>query len=140
MAEYNGNAIYLRMNAINVESLWKNMEISQSTGDEDVTAGAGSEYEKHAAKLRGASAKITLAYNDTQAATDMAALYTQNSIVAVVYGPEGSTVGKLCDSRNWLITGISGPSTNVEKTMVVLEFDLVATGTPTKNIYKGETF
>lgn len=140
MAEYNGNAICLRMNAINVESLWKNMEISQSIGDEDVTAGAGAVWEEHAGKLRGASAKITLAYNDTQAATDMAALYTANSVIAVVYGPEGSTVGKPCDSRSWLVTGVSGPSTNVEKSMVVLEFDLVATGTPTKNIFAGETF
>jgi hypothetical protein len=140
MAEYNGNSIYLRMNAINVESLWKSMDIQQSIGDEDVTAGAGSVWEEHAGKLRGAKAKITLAYNDTQAATDMAALYTSNSVIAVVYGPEGNTVGKPCDSRSWLITGVSGPSTNVEKNMVVLEFELVATGTPTKNIFAGETF
>lgn len=140
MAEYNGNSIYLRMNGINVESLWKQMDISLSVGDEDVTAGSGTAYEEHAAKLRAAKAKITLAYNDAQAATDMAAQYAASMVIPVVYGPEGNTAGKLCDNRNWLITGISGPSTNVDRSAVVLEFDLVGTGTPTKDIHKGETF
>lgn len=140
MAEYNGNAIYLRMNSINVEALWKQMDISKAVADVEVTAGAGSVYEEHAGGLRSATAKITLAYNDTQAATDMAALYTATSIIPVVYGPEGSTTGKPCDSRNWLITGIAGPSTQVAMEPVILEFDLVASGTPTKDIHKGETF
>lgn len=140
MAEYNGNSIYLRMNGVNVESLWKSMDISLSVGDEDVTAGAGSAYEEHAGKLRGAKAKIQLAYNDTQAATDIAAQYAASMVIAVVYGPEGSAVGKPCDNRSWLITGISGPSTGVDKPAVMLEFDLVATGTPTKDIHKGDTF
>ncbi len=140
MAEYNGNAISLSMNGVSVAALWKQMDISLSVGDEDVTAGSGSVYEEHAAKLRGAKGKITLAYNDTQAATDIAAQYTASSIIAVIYGPEGSATGKPCDNRSWLITGISGPSTNVDKSAVVLEFDLVATGTPTKDIHKGDTF
>jgi hypothetical protein len=140
MAEYNGNSVYLRMNSINVESLWKKMDISKSVADVEVTAGSGTVYEEHAAGLKGATAKITLAYNDTQAATDMAALYTALEVIPVVYGPEGNTAGKPCDSRNWLITGISGPSTQVSKEPVILEFDLVGTGTPTKDIHKGETF
>jgi len=140
MAEFNGNSVYLRMNSVNVESLWKQMDISLSVGDEDLTAGSGTAYEEHGAKLRGAKAKITLAYNDTQAATDMSAQYAASMVIPVVYGPEGSTAGKPCDSRNWLITGISGPSTAVDKPAVILEFELVGTGTPTKDIHKGETF
>ncbi len=140
MAEYNGNSIYLRMNGVNIESLWKMMDIGKGVNDVDVTAGAGTEYEEHAAGLKSGKAKITLAYNDAQAATDLAAVHTQNEIIAVVYGPEGSTVGKPCDNRNWLITNIAGPSTKVEKEPVLLEFDLVASGTPTKDIHKGDTF
>lgn len=140
MAEFNGNDVYLRFNGVDVEARWRTMEISRSVGDEDVSAGAGVEYEKHAAKLKSATAKISLIYDDTQAATDIAALHTTSSVVAVVYGPEGNTAGKPCDSRNWLITGISGPSTGHDKPLVMLEFDLVATGTPTKDIHKGETF
>jgi len=140
MAEYNGNSIYLRMNAVNVEALWKQMDISKGVNDVEVTAGSGSTHEEHAAGLKSAKAKITLAYNDTQAATDMAALYVATEVIAVVYGPEGNTAGKLCDNRNWLITNISGPSTQVSKEPVLLEYDLVATGTPTKDIHKGDTF
>lgn len=140
MAEYNGNDIYLRMNGIDVEARWRQMDIARSVGDEDVTAGAGVEYEKHAAKLKAGTAKITLMYDDTQAATDMSALYNANSIITVVYGPEGNATGKPCDNRSWLITGITGPSTAYDKPAVMLEFDLVASGTPTKDIHKGETF
>lgn len=140
MAEYNGNAIYLRMNGVNVETLWKQMDISKGVADVEVTAGAGSVYEEHASGLKSATAKITLAYNDTQAATDIAALYVSTEVIAVVYGPEGNTVGKPCDQRNWLITSIAGPSTQVSKEPVLLEFDLVATGTPTKDIHTGATF
>jgi len=140
MAEFNGNAVYLRMNSINVEALWISMDISESIGDEDVTAGSGTVYEEHNAKLVAAKGKLTLAYNDTQAATDMAAQWSTSHVIPIVYGPEGSTAGKPCDSRNWLVTGIAGPSTDVSKTKVVLEIDLVGTGTPTKNIHAGDTF
>jgi len=140
MAESNTNAVYLRMNSVNIESLWKQMDISKGVADVDVTAGSGTAYEEHAAGLKSAKAKLTLAYNDTQAATDMAAIHTATEVVAIVYGPEGNTAGKPCDSRSWLITGISGPSTKVEKAPVLLEFDLVGTGTPTKDIHNGDTF
>ena len=140
MAEFNGNAIYLRMNSVNVESLWKKVEISQSVGDEDVTAGSGAVYEEHNGKLVAAKMKITLAYNDTQAATDLAAQYVSTHKVAVVYGPEGNSSGKPCDNRSWLITSVTGPNMGVDMPVVELEFEMVGTGVPTKDIFKGETF
>ena len=140
MAEYNGNSIYLRVNDVNVEALWKQMDISKGVADVEVTAGAGSTHEEHAAGLKSGKAKLTLAYNDTQAATDIAALHVATEVIAVVYGPEGNAAGKPCDNRNWLITNIAGPSTQVAKEPVLLEFDLVGTGVPTKDLHKGDTF
>jgi len=140
MAEFNGNTPYLRINSYNVESLWKSMEITKSVADVDVTAGSGSVYEEHAAGLKSAKAKLVIAYNDTQAATDLAGLYTALEVVNVTWGPEGNTSGKPCDNRSWLITDVSGPTQTVTKDAVVLEYSLVGTGTPTKDIHKGETF
>jgi hypothetical protein len=140
MAEYNGNDIYLRMNGVDVEARWKEVTIGRKVGDEDMSSGAGIEYEKHAAKLKAGTAKVVLMYDDVAAANDMAALHTNSSIMAMVYGPEGNAAGKPCDNRNWLVTGINGPSTKADKPAVLLEFDLVATGTPTKDIHKGDTF
>lgn len=140
MAEFNGNAIYLRMNGINVESLWKAVKLTQKVGDEEVTAGSGTVYSEHAAKLVDVDIEITLAYNDTQAATDMAAQYTATRIIPIVYGPEGNTAGKPCDNRNYLITDIDGPNTTVDKAVSELVFKGKGTGTPTKDIFKGETF
>lgn len=140
MAELNGNSIFLTVGGISVGSLWKMFSIDKGVNDVDVSAGSGSTHEKHAAGLKSGKAKMTLAYNDTQAATDISALYQATEILAIVYGPEGNTAGKPCDQRNWLITGISGPTTKVEKEPVLLEFDLVGAGTPTKDLHKGDTF
>lgn len=140
MAEFNGNSIYLRMNSVNTEALWQAVEISQSVDVVEVTAGSGSVYKENAGGLVAAKMTITLAYNDTQAATDIAAQYVATHVIAVVYGPEGSTAGKPCDNRSWVVDSIDGPSTAVGKDAVILKFGLTATGTPTKDIFKGETF
>jgi hypothetical protein len=140
MPEYNGNDIYLRINSVNVEARWRSFDPKISIGDEDVSAGAGIDWEKHASKLRNVSATITLVYDDTQAATDMAALVTSNDVVAIVYGPEGSAAGKPCHSQSFKVNGVSGPTTNHDKTLVTLAYDLISTGVPTKNIYAGDTF
>jgi len=140
MAEYSSNDIYLRMNAINVEARWRSFKPKLAIGDEDVSAGAGVDWEKHAEKLKRVEATITLVYDDVAAATDLAAVITSNSVIAVIYGPEGSTAGKPCHNQSFLITGIDGPTTNHDKTLVTLEYSLVGTGVPTKNIFAGETF
>jgi hypothetical protein len=140
MAEYSGNDIYLRMNSVNVEARWRSFKPKLAIGDEDVSAGAGVDWEKHAEKLKRVEATITLVYDDVAAATDMAALITSDSVIPVVYGPEGSAAGKLCHNQNFLVTGIDGPTTNHDKTLVTLEYSLIGTGVPTKNIFVGDTF
>lgn len=140
MPEYNGNNIYLTVNTVDVKAKWRSFEPKLNVGDEDVSAGAGVEWEKHANKLHNVSAKMVLIYDDTQAATDIAALHTTNDIVAIVYGPEGNAAGKPCHNQSFKIQSISGPTTNHDKTLVTMEFDLISTGTPTKNIYAGDTF
>jgi len=140
MAEYSANDIYLRMNAVNVEARWRSFKPKLAIGDEDVSAGAGVDWEKHAEKLKRVEATITLVYDDVAAATDMAALTTANSVVRVIHGPEGNAAGKPCHDQNFLITGIDGPTTNHDKTLVTLEYSLIGTGTPTKNIFAGDTF
>lgn len=140
MPEYNGNNIYLRMNAVNVQARWRTFEIKLNIGDEDVSAGAGVEWEKHASKLKSISAKIVLVYDDTNAAADMTALFTQNDIIAVVYGPEGSAAGKPRHDQDFKINSINGPTTNHDKTLVMFEYDLTSTSPPRSNIYAGDTF
>jgi hypothetical protein len=139
MAEYNSNDIYLTINGVSVTARWRSFDLSLSVGDEDTSAGTG-EWEKHSAKLLGTKAKASLVYDDTQMATDQAALWTTTQKVAVVYGPEGNTAGKPCHNQTFLITGITGPTTGHDKPLVMWEFDMVGTGTPTKNIYAGDTF
>lgn len=140
MATLNGNDVYLHMNNVDITARWRQMDLSISVGDEDISAGAGIDWEKHAGKLISAKAKISLVYDDAAAATDFAALWTANQQVAVVYGPEGNASGKPCHNQTFLITGISGPTTGHDKPTVMVEFDLVGNGVPTKNIYAGDTF
>ena len=55
MPEYNGNDIFLTMNGVNTEARWRGFEMKLNIGDEDVSAGAGIELEKHASKLKNIS-------------------------------------------------------------------------------------
>ncbi len=140
MAEYNGNDIYLRLNSVDIEARWRQVDLSLDRGDEDVSAGAGIAWEKHAGKLMSTKCKISLIYDDTQAAADQAALYVVGGVVAMVYGPEGNAAGKPCHNQNYLITNISGPTTGHDKPAVMVEYDMISTGVPTKNFYAGDTF
>lgn len=142
MATYNGNDVYLRANSVNVEGRWRGMEIKVAIDKEDTSAGAGTEHKKSAAKLKEATGKMTVVYDTVAAPTDIAALYSISTdhVIPIVYGPEGNTVGKPKDDRDWLVTGISGPSTSVDKKLVMFEVDLVSTGEPRSNIYEGDLF
>lgn len=140
MAEYSGNDVYLRMNAIDVEARWRSFDMTLNSGDEDVSAGAGVAWEKHAGKLLNVQGTIMLVYDDAQAATDFAALWDTDMVIPIVYGPENNTAGKPCHNQPFKINSIKGPTTNHNKTLVTLEFSVISSGVPTKNIYAGDTF
>lgn len=140
MPEYNGNNVYLTMNAVNVGNRWRSFEMKLNIGDEDVSAGANIQWEKHAGKLRNIGGTITLVYDDTAAASDQAALYVANDIIAVVHGPEGNAVGKPKHDQDFKINAINGPTTNHDKTLVTLQYDVISTGEPRSNFYEGDTF
>lgn len=140
MATYNGNAISLTMNAQDVKAFWREFTPSLKSGDEDVSAGSGVQWEQHAGKLLVINAKMTLVYDDAAAAAAFAARWTASMITAIVFGPEGSAVGKPCLSASFKINGIDGPSPKYDESLVVLEYDLVSTGVPTKNMWAGDTF
>lgn len=140
MPEYNGNNVYLTINGVDVRARWRACEMTLNIGDEDVSAGANVAWEKHASKLKNIGATITLVYDDTTAAADIAALYTANDIVAVVYGPEGNVAGKPKHDQDFKINSIGGPTTNHDKTLVTLQYELISTGEPRSNLYEGDTF
>jgi hypothetical protein len=140
MPEYNGNDIHIQMNAVDVGARWRSFEMTLNIGDENVSAGAGIDWEKHASKLKNISATLTLVYDDTAAANNIAALATANDIVAIVYGPEGNATGKPKHEQSFKVNSVEGPSTNHDKTLVVLTYSLISSGVPTSNIYAGDTF
>lgn len=140
MAEYNGNDIYLRMNAVNVQARWREFDMQFASDTEDVSAGAGVLWQKNAPKLFSAKATIKLIYDDVAAASDFAALWQSDQVFTVVYGPQGNTAGLPRHEQDFKINSIKGPTTTHDKKAVMLEFDLISTGVPTANIYAGGTF
>jgi len=140
MPEYNGNDVYLTMNAINVEARWRSFEMSLNTDEEDTSAGAGISWKKRAAKLHDVSGTIVLIYDDATAAQNFADLWETNQAIAIVHGPEGNAAGKPKHDQDFLIKGISGPSTGHDKPLVTLEFSVASTGEPRSNLYEGDTF
>lgn len=140
MAEYNGNDIYLRINAVNVQARWREFDIQFSSDTEDVSAGAGVLWQKNAPKLFSAKATIKLIYDDVAAATDFAALWQADQVFTVIYGPEGNAAGKPKHEQDFKINSIKGPTTTFDKSKVLLEYDLISTGVPVSNIYAGGAF
>ena len=142
MPEYNGNDVYLRINSRDVEAIWRGFEMKLAIGKEDVSAGAGIDWTKNASKLNEITAKLTLIWDTATAVTGVAEVYNlaQDHIVPIVYGPENNTAGKGKHDQDFLVTGINGPTTNHNKTLVMLEVDLVSSGEPRSNIYDGDTF
>jgi len=140
MPEYNGNDVYLTVNGVNVGARWRSFEMTLNIGDENVSAGAGIDWEKHASKLKNISATMTLVYDDANAANDMAALMTANDVVIVTYGPEGNATGKPKHEQAFKYNSVGGPTTGHDKPLVVLSYAMISTGVPTANIYDGDTF
>lgn len=142
MPELNGNDVYISINGRDVGGIWRGFEMNLSIGDEDVSAGAGIDWEKHAAKLKVVGATATLVYNTDSVVADIAAIIgaTEGHVVPVVYGPENNTAGKPKHDQDFLITGISGPSTAHEKSLVMFEIELNSSGEPRSNLYDGDTF
>jgi hypothetical protein len=140
MAEYSGNDVYLSINGKNVGGLWRGFEMTFNSGTEDTSAGAGIDWEKAAAKLQHITAVGTIVYDDVTAAADFTALWEDDMIVRVIYGPEGDVSGKPKHEQDFKIESIPGPATGHDKPLVTLEFRMRSTGVPQSNIYAGDTF
>lgn len=140
MAVYNDNNIFLTVDGTDVSARWREFDMTFNSKDEDISAGSGVDWESHATGLWSITAKMTLVYDDTQAATDIAALYEADQVVTIIYGPENNTAGKPKHNGNFKINSIKGPSPSYDKKTVMLEFDLVSSGTPTTNLYAGGTW
>ena len=67
-------------------------------------------------------------------------MFSENDIIAVVYGPEGNTAGKPKHDQDFKINSINGPTTGHDKPAVMLEYEVVSTGVPRSNFYEGDTF
>lgn len=149
MAKYNGNNAYVKINGVEVanptddnEQVFIQFDVSLSVGDENVTAGAGTEWEDHAGKLKVANGKLTIIYDTARVTADLAAIADTTQakmVVPIEYGPEGNASGKPYHDQDFLVTKITGPSVHVEKNKVVFEMDCISAGTPRKNIYAGDT-
>lgn len=149
MALYNGNNAYLSINSYVVgaasgadSNLFINFEMSLQTGDEDVSAGSGISWERHAPKLSRVNATAQIAYDTDSVESDLAGILStgKGDIVEVIYGPEGNSAGTPKHQQNFLITQVSGPTINVAKTRAMFEMTMVSDGEPTSNLYEGDTW
>jgi hypothetical protein len=150
MPAFNSNNAYLSINSRVVadpddatEKVFKSFSMSKSTGDENVTGGAGTEWEDHAGKLQVINGTIMIIYDTDRINTDIAAIADisqQGNVVPIVWGPEGDVSGKLKHDQDFLITQIKGPEVAVDKPLVTIEMTVISSGTPRSNLYDGDTW
>lgn len=150
MAALNGNDAYLSINGRVVgavsgaaANIFRKFEMDLATGDEDVSAGSGIDWEEHADKLSRINGKVTVVYDVSSVVTDIdtiTATLGRGSVIPIVYGPEGNTAGKPKHDQDFLVTAISGPSVGHDKPAVLFEMTVVSSGAPRSNIYAGDTW
>ena len=142
MAAYNGNNVSLTINGFDFGTIFRSFTPDIQIGDENVSHGADTDWEKHASKLKVVNATAIGIYDDTTAAADVTAMLdlSGDDIVTVVYGPEGNASGKPKHEQDFLVTRVNGPATNHDKTLVTWELTLISTGEPVTDIYAGGTF
>lgn len=150
MAVYNGNNAYLNVNSRVMadpddgnEKVFRMFRMSRSTGDENVTSGAGTEWEDHAGSLNVINGTVTISYNGTRVLADLQAIAEQTAeqmIIPIVWGPDTDTAGKPKHDQDFLVTQIKGPEISVEKKLVTFEMTVVSSGTPRSSLYAGDTF
>lgn len=150
MPAYNGNNAYLSINGHVVgaatgadANIYRSFEMDVTTGDEDVSAGAGITWEAHADKLSVINGKAMIVYDPTTVVTDIDSVLNslgRGSVVEIIWGPEGNGSGKPKHQQDFLITQVKGPTVNHDKTAVVFEITCKSTEAPTSNFYAGDTF
>jgi len=137
MATYNGNGVYIAIDSTSVGAYWKQVEITSSMDEVDVTAGSSAEFRERAGGLRDYSYSITLVYDDADLAT-----YIQKvrpGIHTLEIGPEGTTVGKPKMLQSVLITEVPF-EVSVEKTEVVFNISAVGAAAPTTDMFAGGVY
>lgn len=141
MPVYNGNNVYLEIEGLDVGGIFRQFSPNLNTGDENVSHGAGVDWEKHAAKLSNVQATIIIVYDTDRVSNDMTSILDngKGQVVTVKYCPEGNTAGKPVHEQDFLITSVNGPTTNHDKTLVTYEISCISTGEPTSNMYAGDT-
>lgn len=150
MAALNGNNAYLSINGYVVgavsgadSNIYRSCEFTLNTGDEDVTAGSGVEWEEHASKLSRINMTATIVYDAGSVTDDLTGVLNdlgRGSVVRIIYGPEGNGTGKPKHEQDFLITQITGPAVGYDKPAVTFQLTGASSGAPVSNIYDGDTW
>lgn len=137
MPTYNGNQIFLTIDGTNVGAYFKEVTITDSVDEVDITAGSGQTYRERLTGLRDGSIDITLTYDDTALATYIQRL--RPGVHAVEFGPEGNAAGKPRQVANYLFK--EAPITiSVEKAEVTIAVSGTLAGDPSVNMFTGATY
>lgn len=138
MAIYNGNAIYLTVDGVNVAADFIDVKLEQSAVPVVVTHGAATNEQRNPGLFDGTIA-ITLAYDISNVASFIQHI-RKGLTVVVDYGPEGNTSGKPRHTQPFLITKVSGPDTAAKKDLVTFVINGDGADAPTADMYAGATF
>lgn len=138
MVAYNGNAISLTIDGITVAAEFKEVQLTESIEEVDVTRGSGTTHRQRLGGLKDSSISITLGWETGEIPATYAPLL-EPGLHTVVYGPEGTDSGKPKHEQQFLFTSM--PHTvSVEKSEVVLQVSGNGAATPVSSIANGDTF
>lgn len=140
MATTNTNNAYLSFNGTALSSYWTDeISFEQSVDTEDMTAGAGATHILRAPKLIDTSMSFMVMFDDAQWANYRSALVV-GTVGTLIWGPEGSTVGKPKFEGSMILTSVTGPSQTIDKGRLVIELSFEQAAAPVATIAGGGVF
>lgn len=150
MSSYNDNNAYLSINgrvlgaASGADSnIFITGTTKVTTGDEETTKGSGVDWEDHDPKLAVIDGTWEIGYETTTVSTDLTSILNslgRGDVVEIIWGPEGNTGGQPKHQQDFLITGVDGPKIDVKKARAMFSISGKSKGTPTSNMYAGDTW
>lgn len=143
MPAYNGNTAYVRVDGLFVVNAFaKQFQIQVAHNPTEKTAGFGKNWQDQGEGLKNASATLMLAFDDIEAAENFRRMFSEGPL-RIEYCPQAEAdlplPTKPFHDQDFVINSINGPTVNVNKSPVELEYQLTSTDEPRSNMYAGDT-
>lgn len=138
MTAFNGNAAYLVIGGVVINTEWKEYSFDATAETVETTRGVGATHTMRNAGLRDTSLTITVGY-EIEKIQQQIGYMRPGTRATIIVGPEGNASGKPRHEQDFILTGAPFEQT-VEKDEVVFQLAFEAADAPVADMFNGSVF